>query len=76
MKCPYCSREMTSGYIYNANQPLQWIPEGKKPSWLSYTATDYGVKLNNNFSMFKMGGYTAEAFYCDACHIVLAKTEE
>lgn len=72
MKCPYCSREMEAGYIHNGNQPVQWIPNGKKPSIFKFSAADDGVKLSNKFSM---GGYDAEAYYCDACHVVIAKAE-
>ena len=72
MKCPYCNKEMSVGYIHNGNQPIQWIPNNKKPSAFRFSATDGGVKLNNKLSL---GGYNAEAFYCDACHVVIAKTE-
>ena len=72
MKCPYCNKEMSVGYIHNGNQPVQWIPNGKKPSIFRFLAADGGVKLSNEFSL---NGYNAEAFYCDACHIVVAKTE-
>ena len=71
MKCPYCNKEMSVGYIHNGNQPVQWIPGNKKPSAFRFSVTDGGVKLNNKLSL---GGYNAEAFYCDACHIVIAKT--
>ena len=32
MKCPYCGAEMNKGYFHNDGQPVQWIPEGQKPS--------------------------------------------
>ena len=72
MECPYCNKEMSVGYIHNGNQPVQWIPNGKKPSTFRFSAADGGVKLSNKLSL---NGYNAEAFYCDACHIVVAKTE-
>ena len=72
MKCPYCSGEMLVGYIHNGNQPVQWIPNGKKPSIFRFSATDDGIKLDNKFSM---SGYRSEAYYCDACHVVIAKAE-
>ena len=56
MYCPICNKEMLSGYLYNGNQPLQWIPEDKKPSKFAFSTTDDGVKLNNKFSLFKTGG--------------------
>ena len=76
MKCPYCNKQMEYGYFYNCNQPLEWIPDGKKPSKIAYTTTDDGVKLNNKFSLFKTGGYNAEAHYCALCSIVIAKTAD
>ena len=36
MKCPYCQKEMQTGYIPNGGQPVQWIPYGEKPSVLSF----------------------------------------
>ena len=75
MNCPYCLKEMARGYIYNGSQPIQWIPDGKKPSKINFTVSGDGVKLNNRFSFFKISGYSAEAFYCDACAVVIAKTE-
>ncbi|MBE6621189.1 MAG: MarR family transcriptional regulator [Ruminococcaceae bacterium] len=72
MKCPYCSKEMECGYLYNGYQPVQWIPNDKKPSNFAFRATDDGVKLNNEFTM---RGYRAEAYYCKTCHIVISKPE-
>lgn len=72
MKCPYCSKEMKIGYLYNGRQPIQWIPINKKPSIFNFTIKD-GVKLNNDFSM---SGYSADAHYCDVCNIVISKTKK
>ena len=66
---------MASGYIFNYKQPVQWIPNGKKPSMFAFSLSDDGVELKNKFSMFKTGGYKAEAYYCSNCHIVVAPTE-
>lgn len=76
MKCPYCQEEMQSGYIHNSNQPVQWIPEGKKPSGFSFTVSDDGVTLSNEFKPFKANGYRAKAYYCNKCHLVIAPTKE
>lgn len=72
MKCPYCGKEMSVGYIHNGSQPVQWMPDGKKTSLFRFSTADGGKKLSNKLSL---GGYNAEAFYCDACHVVIAKTE-
>ena len=76
MCCPYCGKEMACGYLHDHNQPVQWIPQGKRPSAIAYTTAENAVKLDNTFSFFKIGGYSAEAFFCDTCRIVIAKTEE
>ena len=70
MKCPYCSKEMAEGCLHNGKQPVQWMPQGKKPSMFAFSSADSGIELNNKFSM---SGYSAEAYYCDSCHIVIAK---
>lgn len=75
MKCPYCKKEMTSGYIPNGNQPVQWIPDGEKPSLFAFSTSEKGVTLNNKFSLLKANGYKATAFYCSDCGIILALTE-
>lgn len=32
MKCPYCAKEMSCGYIYNGRNPVSWIPrESRMP---------------------------------------------
>ena len=66
MKCPYCGKEMSEGYLYNGKQPNQWLPRG---------ITDKGITLKNKFSFFRESGYSAEAFYCYQCRIVIAPAE-
>lgn len=75
MKCPYCGKEMSEGYIYNGAQPVQWLPKGVMPARISFTATDKGITLKNKFSFFKESGYCAEAHYCYDCQVVVAKAE-
>jgi len=75
MKCPYCGSEMSLGYIYNGQQPLQWLPEGVSPSKLVFTTTKKGITLKNELSFIKPSGYCAEAFHCEQCHIVIAQTK-
>lgn len=73
MKCPYCAKEMLRGYLNNGRQPIHWIPEGKKPAALAFSMAKDGVCLCNTYAMTR--GYSAEAYYCDACRLVMAKTE-
>ncbi len=74
MKCPCCQNEMRRGYIHNGNQPVQWIPEGKKPSAFSFSTAEDGVTLKNKFEPIRSNGYKAEAHYCGKCRLVVAPT--
>ena len=49
MKCPYCQKEMQPGYIPNGGQPVQWIPDGEKPSVLSFSIAEQGVPLSKQY---------------------------
>ena len=73
MNCPYCSREMARGYLRDASQPIQWIPEGKRPSIWKFSSVEHGVTMSGEYE-FGMG-YTAEAHHCAGCGVVIAKTK-
>ena len=75
MECPYCRKNMESGYIPNGQQPVQWIPDGEKPSMFSFSTSPKGITLCNKFSPLKANGYKAKAYYCSHCGIVLAQIE-
>ena len=75
MKCPYCEKEMAVGYIPNGSQPVQWIPDGEKPSHFAFSTSENGITLNNTFSLLKANGYKAAAYCCIDCGIILALTE-
>ena len=66
---------MSLGYIYNGQQPIQWLPKGVMPARIKFTKRAEGVDLKNKFSFLKESGYNAEAFYCNECCIVIAQTE-
>lgn len=76
MKCPYCQKEMQFGYLQNGSQPVQWLPDGEKPSMFSFSKAENGVELVNKFAPLKANGYKAEANYCPACKVVIAQTKE
>ena len=76
MKCPYFQEEMQLGYIPNGGQPVQWIPDGERPSLLSFSVAERGVPLISQFKPLKANGYRAEAHYCSKCKIVIAQTKE
>ena len=76
MKCPYCEKEMQLGYIPNGDQPVQWIPDGCKPSYLTFSVAKEGVRLVNQYAPLKANGYKAEAYYSANCGIVIAPTQK
>lgn len=73
MNCPYCGREMLPGRLHNGKQPVQWLPDGERPSVFAFAAAKKGVSLRNSFGA---GGYQAAAFYCEKCKIVIAPTDQ
>lgn len=75
MKCPYCQREMSIGYLYNNDKPVQWIPDEDKPSFWRFATAASGITLKHSHSAFRRGSYRSEAHYCSACRIVIAPTE-
>ncbi len=75
MKCPGCGREMQAGYLAGECRPVQWMPEGKRPSAWNFTTSEEGVTLCNRFSLLKTGGYRAEAYFCPTCQMIIAPTE-
>ena len=68
MKCPYCKTEMRSGYVHNPGQPVQWIPDGQRPSpWRNGFARN-AVQLGEA-SFWRES--KATTFYCPSCDIVI-----
>ena len=76
MNCPYCQNEMPFGYIPSWSQPVQWLPDGKRPSMFAFTLAKSGIPLINQYNLLKAHGYKAKAYYCQKCKIVLAHTQE
>lgn len=72
MNCPHCGAEMKKGYLYNASQPVQWIPEGKKrPFWTHQLAAD-AIELGEGDWW---DGYQADAYFCFPCKMVIIPME-
>ncbi len=69
MNCPYCQKAMKSGYFIHRDQPIQWIPEGAKPSVWKTGVADGAVVLGSG-SYWK--SYRANAWYCPRCKTVIA----
>ncbi len=73
MKCPCCEKTMEKGYFSNSTQPIQWIPEERKPSvWKAGVAEGAVVLSKGGY----WTGYRANAYYCSACKLVIAPAEE
>lgn len=70
MKCPYCQREMTEGYLRNPRGVIAWTPMGMKANVLQSKAKDYQVKLGE---MTPTGVTTVPTYYCKDCGIFLMK---
>lgn len=64
---------MSCGYIYNGRNPIQWIPDGIPPKNFAFKKARKGITLYHKQASI-LNGYSAEAFYCDACRVVIAKT--
>lgn len=74
MECPYCSKEMLCGYLWNDRSPVQWIPDGKKTPMLNFKVAKDAVALGSKLEL--LSGYKAQAYYCNECRIVIAKAED
>ena len=72
MKCPSCQRALRKGYFHAASQPIQWIPEGVKPCIWKGGVADGAVVVGQG-SYWRT--YRADAYYCNACKIVIAPIE-
>ncbi len=72
MKCPNCQKEMRKGYFIDGGQPIQWIPEGTKPS-IWKTGVAEGAVVLGDGSYWK--NYRATAYYCAQCKMVVAPVQ-
>ena len=73
MKCPYCKKEMSAGYIPASKMALMWIPENEKVPPTIYNKTDVGVNLTK-VPVLRM--QKAKSFYCSDCKIVITPIME
>ena len=71
---PLLRKRDEEGYLHDSKQPVQWIPKGEKTAPIAFMLAEKGVPLSGKFS-WKSGVYTAEAYHCDKCNIVLAYTK-
>lgn len=73
MKCPYCNKEMSDGYIPASKMALMWIPESEKAPPTIYNKTHVGVNLTK-VPFWKM--QKAKSYYCNNCKIVITPIVE
>ena len=75
--CPYCNCEMHKGYLPGETKPVYWIPESARDTVLCYHVPDAGIELEEaqtgKFLNIRLR-YKANAYYCQKCKIVIAKT--
>ena len=69
MKCRCCGKEMKKGYINNPRQPVQWIPEGKKPAFWNGQMAEDAIRLSAWY-LPSFNGYNANAWLCENCQTI------
>ena len=74
MNCPKCGRPMQDGYIYSWAQPVQWAPDGVKPSFMMAKVMRGGVLLREKRHGM-INRHQAEAYHCPDFRLVVAPTE-
>lgn len=65
---------MKAGYIPGTDQPVQWIPDGKKKSVFKFSVAYDGIALSDKG--IHITGYTADAFFCQKCGIVIVPVKK
>ena len=73
MKCPYCKKEMSAGYIPATKMALMWIPENEKVPLFIFSKAKGGVNLTK-VPFFKR--QKAKSYYCGNCKIVITPVME
>ena len=64
MNCPYCSREMKTGFIKTRGESLTWTPEGERSPLTRWGIPANGIRVGD-YSY--LGGGMVYADYCDYC---------
>ena len=72
MNCPYCSKEMEKGFIFNGRASVRWYPEGVDMGefWPEKEETVMLAKLS------WVSGAEAESWYCLDCRVVITPVPE
>ena len=69
MKCPYCSKEMESGFIKSSHH-MHW---GKEKE-LGFLPND--LKLTKNSFEGMLDGKFVESYYCSDCKKIIVSFED
>ena len=72
-ECPYCKKPMEIGYVPTDEMPPQWIPEGKKTSFIKFRYAKESKKIIYNAAI---SGNHAIAYYCNSCGIFLLSEDK
>ena len=70
--CPYCSKPMEVGYIYNGKEDIVWTPENSKPSRIINLVHENQVMLLKY--KFKFDGI--KVYRCPTCKVQIIYEDE
>lgn len=69
MECPYCKKEMRSGYIPSSNSSISWFPDEEYPARV---LSDRAVPLARD----PWEGAVVRACYCPDCRRIVINVPE
>lgn len=68
IKCPYCGKLMSVGYVYNGKDDIVWTPEGKyKSGWINFPKK-YEIMLSKSKIIVNN---KIRVYRCPSCNIFL-----
>ena len=71
-KCPYCSKPMEIGYIYNGKQDIVWTPENSKlHTFINFIHDDQIMLSKARFTISKI-----KVYRCPSCKVEILFEEE
>lgn len=66
--CPYCGKQMKTGYIYHGSQDLVWTPENSNPSSLINFPHEDQIMISK-FTWWKIE--KVKTYWCPDCHMMI-----
>ena len=71
-KCPYCSKPMEIGYIYNGKGDVVWTPENSRPNMIiNLIHKDQIMLSKSRFFMSKI-----KVYRCPECKVQIIYEDE